>query len=216
MSSGGVAAATYEIGYFATNAVPTTAADWATFTPIASISPKSLGVVDQTGQATPFPGQFAFQELISTRAELGLSQASDFERRLGIRFFDMSGTESNIVSAGNSGWLLRDPEALFSISSALSLTDGDLVWEGGVGTEFQTVLAVVIEPVIVACEHTGSQFEVEVGALSPSKSYVLKRGTDLSGFPTTVGSAFSGGMSHTFIDPSPPAGGRAFYRVEEQ
>ncbi|MEM9079390.1 MAG: PEP-CTERM sorting domain-containing protein [Verrucomicrobiota bacterium] len=131
-------AATYEIGYFASDAVPSSPADWGTFVAILGVGPKDIGVVDQTGAPTFLPGQFAFDDEFATRADIGLTSAGDYVRRLGIRFFDSTGQESNIVSAANTGWVLNDPESLLAGPAALTLADSDIVWQFP-GSAFQTI-----------------------------------------------------------------------------
>lgn len=68
-------------------------------------------------------------------------------------------------------------------------------------------------PAIAASGFVGGAFHVSVQGMGPATSYVLKRSTDLSSFPDTVGGNFTGAATHTFIDPSPPVG-KAFYRIE--
>ena len=68
-------------------------------------------------------------------------------------------------------------------------------------------------PVITTSGFVEGAFHVSVEGMTPATSYVLKRSSDLSSFPDTVGSTFTGFATNTFIDPSPPAG-KAFYRIE--
>lgn len=75
--------------------------------------------------------------------------------------------------------------------------------------------AAVLPPLITASGFVdqGAAFEVFVERMTPTKTYVLKRSTDLSSFPDTIGSPFTGAAVNSFIDPTPPAG-KAFYRIE--
>ncbi len=68
-------------------------------------------------------------------------------------------------------------------------------------------------PMITASGFVEGAFHVSVEGMEPATTYVLKRSPDLLSFPDTVGDTFTGAATHTFIDPSPPAG-KAFYRIE--
>jgi hypothetical protein len=83
----------------------------------------------------------------------------------------------------------------------------------GTDPTFSGSFPVVALPGIVSSGFNGAAFEVTAANLNASKTYTLARGTDLGSF-APIGATFSGGTTHTFSDPSPPAG-RAFYRVEE-
>jgi hypothetical protein len=83
----------------------------------------------------------------------------------------------------------------------------------GTDPDFAGSFPVVAEPAITSSGFNGAAFEVTAGNLVATKTYTLARGTDLSGF-TPIGTTFTGGTTHTFSDPAPPAG-RAFYRVQE-
>ena len=83
----------------------------------------------------------------------------------------------------------------------------------GTDPGFSGSFPVVAEPAITSSGFNGAAFEVTAGNLVATKTYTLARGTDLSGF-TPIGATFTGGTTHTFSDPAPPAG-RAFYRVQE-
>ncbi len=68
----------------------------------------------------------------------------------------------------------------------------------------------------VALTETG--FSAMASNLDPTLTYELRRTTDLNtGFGETIGDAFSPNADGTFqvSDPAPPAGTRAFYRVQE-
>ena len=59
-------------------------------------------------------------------------------------------------------------------------------------------------------------FELTVTGLDPSKNYLLKRGTNLTDFPDLVVNLLSPAVSEIVTDENPPAGTKAFYRIEEE
>jgi hypothetical protein len=85
----------------------------------------------------------------------------------------------------------------------LQMTDVDITFTAGV----------VPAPVITASGLVAGAFQISVDGMEPATTYLLKRSSDLSSFPVTVGGTFTGATSYTFVDPSPPVG-KAFYRVE--
>ncbi|MDP0490243.1 MAG: PEP-CTERM sorting domain-containing protein [Verrucomicrobiota bacterium JB023] len=125
----GESASSYLVGYFESSEAPDSRTGWATFEPLAGFDSMELGTIAQSGSKTPQDGQFAFSYDVSEREQIGLTEASDYPRRLGIRFFNSSGTQWNTVSAYNSDWLVNDPEGFAPTGSVLSLQDEDLVWE---------------------------------------------------------------------------------------
>ena len=69
---------------------------------------------------------------------------------------------------------------------------------------------------ITSCGFNGAAFDVTASGLDTTKTYVLKRSTDLQSFATTVGVPFTpASATETVSDPAPPTG-TAFYRIEEQ
>jgi hypothetical protein len=113
---------------------------------------------------------------------------------------------------------LLDPRSAAGDNGAAGDPDGDdftNAEELAAGTDptFSGSFPIVALPSIISTGFNGTAFEVTAGNLEAAKSYTLARGTTLGGF-TPLGAVFTGGTTHTFSDPSPPAG-RAFYRVQE-
>ncbi len=76
------------------------------------------------------------------------------------------------------------------------------------------VAAVTGDPVVVVAAFNGPAFEISLQNLDPTKTYQLKRSTNLTSF-SNVGAPFSpAAPARVVSDPSPPAG-KAFYRVVE-
>lgn len=98
---------------------------------------------------------------------------------------------------------------------ALSRDEIALIWHGGAGASIGDLLAGAV-PFLSGAAWNGGAFEVTAEGLDPAKSYVLQRNTDAAGgFADVPGAAvFTGGGSHTFVDPGPPAG-TAVYVVRE-
>ena len=65
--------------------------------------------------------------------------------------------------------------------------------------------------VITGVQFAGAAFEVTAEDLDPARSYELRRSSDGQGF-AAVGAPFTGGTSHTFVDPS-PEGEQALYQI---
>ncbi|MDP0490242.1 MAG: hypothetical protein Q7Q71_04240 [Verrucomicrobiota bacterium JB023] len=216
-SDGTAATGHYEIGYFASDAVPDSAGEWADFTPISAIEPNEIGIIDQTGEPTQQSGQFSFAESLASKEEAGLIAPNEYPRRLGIRFFSSGGQESNVVTAANDDWLLRNPESFAVLGADLNLADGDLLWRGGEESAFRLVEseAPAARPRVVAISHLRTQVQIQVDQLTPAATYQLFRGESPESTAVPVGQAFTGGVSHLFTDPSPPPV-RAFYRVVAQ
>ncbi|WP_193213401.1 hypothetical protein [Luteolibacter marinus] len=95
------------------------------------------------------------------------------------------------------------------------------MYEGGAYAIFDGLrldtAAIAPAPILVTGSgFNGAAFEMTVTGLDPSKRYLLKRSADLTdGYPARIGPPVApADITATFTDPS-PAGGRAFYRVEE-
>jgi hypothetical protein len=78
--------------------------------------------------------------------------------------------------------------------------------------DVRLVLPVVANPRIVNVGVGNGAFFVDVTGMDRSRTYKLKRSSDLMTFPDTVDS-FTGDTDYSFFDQSPPAG-KAFYRLE--
>ncbi|MCW1911966.1 hypothetical protein OJ996_00165 [Luteolibacter sp. GHJ8] len=111
-----------------------------------------------------------------------------------------------------------DPRSATGDNGATGDPDGDGFTNAeelaaGSDPDFAGSTPVVVEPSIISSGFNGTAFEVTVGSLDAAKTYTLARGLNLGGF-TPIGTTFTGGTTHTFIDTTPPPG-RAFYRVQE-
>ncbi|YCM42580.1 hypothetical protein V2O64_14810 [Verrucomicrobiaceae bacterium 227] len=80
---------------------------------------------------------------------------------------------------------------------------------------FNQISAVPERPEVTQVELKNGAFEITVTGLNPGKSYLLKRGADLLGFPETVSVFQPLSTSEVLTDPELPAGVRSFYRIEK-
>ncbi|MEK7952349.1 hypothetical protein [Luteolibacter soli] len=111
-----------------------------------------------------------------------------------------------------------DPRSSTGVNGSAGDPDGDgfsnaAELAAGSNPKDATSTPVVAAPVVISSGFNGAAFELTVTNLTLSKSYVLARGTNLTGF-SPVGSPVTGATIHTFSDPTPPAV-KAFYRIEE-
>lgn len=139
---------------------------------------------------------------IERNAEAGVLISTSLKRR------------SDSVEFGGTGFVDPSPQTFIFDRVAYLATGGlaaDKLQLSNVDVTFTAGAAPA--PVIAASGFVEGAFHVSVQGMEPATTYVLKRSSDLSSFPDTVGDTFTGATTHTFIDPSPPVG-KAFYRIE--
>lgn len=202
-----------EVGYF-DNSTVAFSGEWI-----------SLGTTSLSGSAAGY-----YRTSVTVDLSSAPGATTPLGTRLALRFYDTSdtsGSYNTVTDNSSSVWLWPiDPSSIPTTPGppvSLLLLDSDdfmgpdpgLVWQDDAAPFITTLTAVTPAPAIISCMYSGAQFTVGASSLDASKTYVLKRGTDLLTFPTVVGMPFTGGTSHSFIDPSAPVG-KVFYRVEEQ
>jgi hypothetical protein len=147
-------------------------------------------------------GIYDFSFVIERNAEAGVVISTSLKRR------------SDSVEFGGASFVDPTPQTFVFDRVAYLATSGlaaDKLQLTNVDVTFTAGAAPV--PVITASSFVEGAFHVSVEGMEPATTYVLKRSSDLSSFPDTVGDTFTGAATHTFIDPSPPVG-KAFYRIE--
>lgn len=145
---------------------------------------------------------YDFTFSIERNAEAGVLISTSLKRR------------SDSVEFGGTSFIDPSPQSFVFDRVAYLATSGlaaDKLQMTNVDVTFTAGAAPV--PVITASGFVEGAFHVSVEGMESATTYVLKRSPDLLIFPDTVGDTFTGAATHTFIDPSPPAG-KAFYRIE--
>jgi hypothetical protein len=100
-------------------------------------------------------------------------------------------------------------------SRALSRREIAMIWNGGAGASIGDLLSGTTV-VLTGASLAGGSFRLSAEGLAPARTYALHVNADESGgFVQVAGSPpFTGGESHTFVDPSPRSG-TALYVIRE-
>jgi hypothetical protein len=146
-------------------------------------------------------GTYDFTFSIERNAEAGVLISTSLKRR------------SDAVEFGGTSFVDPSPQTFDFDRVAYLATSGLAADKLQMTNVDVTFTAAVPVPVITASGFVEGAFQISVEGMEPATSYVLKRSPDLLSFPDTLGGAVTGATTHTFSDPSPPAG-KAFYRIE--